>query len=231
MAVLGIVGDLHEPFTHPMYLDFIQDTFAEWGVEQVHFAGDVADAHAISDWDSDPSGLSAGDEFLRCAERIVEWHDTFPRATVSIGNHDERQFRKARKNGIPDDYLKPYAELWRTPTWTWEFSFRTDGVLLEHGTGSSGKDAAINRAVAKRTSLAMGHVHTYAGVKWHSNDTSRIFGLNVGCGIDCRSYAAAYGRDFPIRPVLGCGIVIDGEYAYFEPMPCGVGQPYHRSRK
>ena len=105
-----------------------------------------------------------------------------------------------------------------------------DEVLYEHGTGSSGKDAAMNLAIQKRISTVIGHVHSYAGVKWHSNPKSRIFGLNAGCGIDCKQYAFHYSKAFPVRPVLGCGIVFNGDYAAFVPMPCGRGEKYHRSR-
>lgn len=227
---IGIVGDLHTPFTHPMYLRFCQDIFEAWDIKKVHFAGDIVDAHALSFWEHDPNGLSAESEAEQAAVAVDKWHETFPRATVCIGNHDERQFRKARQAGIPDRFIRSYAAVWRTPTWKWDFNFVHDAVLYEHGTGTSGKDAALNRAMQKRTSLVMGHVHSYAGVKWHSNEFDRIFGLNVGCGIDCRSYAFDYGKAFPIRPVLGCGIVIDGVYAYFEPMRCGLKEKYHRDR-
>jgi len=161
---------------------------------------------------------------------VSRWHRAFPDATVCVGNHDCRHYRSARKAGIPDRYLRDYAEIWRTKRWRWAEAFRHDGVLYEHGTGSTGKDAALNRAMQKRCSLVMGHVHSWAGVKWHANEFDRIFGLNAGCGIDLKAYAFEYGRPFPIRPVLGCGIVIDGEAAHFQAMPCGRGQPYHRSR-
>ena len=105
-----------------------------------------------------------------------------------------------------------------------------DGVLYEHGTGSSGKDAAFNRAVAQRCSVVMGHIHSFAGVKYHANPFSRIFGLNVGCGLDIRLYAFEYAKMTVHRPVLGCGIVVDGDVGLFVPMPCSKGEKYHRGR-
>lgn len=224
---IGIVGDVHEPFTHPMYRRFVQDVFTQWRVNHVHFIGDIVDLHALSFWEHDPNGMSAEGESAEAARGVEAWRETFPRATVSIGNHDERQYRKARKAGIPDRFIRDYRDVWNTPKWDWQFSHTFDGVLYEHGTGTSGKDAAFNRAHQKRCSLVMGHVHSYPGVKWHANEFNRIFGMNVGCGVDNDAYAMAYGKAFPIRPVLGCGVVIDG-YPYFEPMPCGVGEAYHR---
>lgn len=227
---VGIIGDLHAPFVHPMYLRFIKDTFAAWRVDRVHFVGDVVDLHALSFWDHDPNGMSAEDEARSAAKNVKQWHRSFPDATICIGNHDERHYRVARKNGLPDRYLRSYADVWETPSWNWRFEHVIDGVLYEHGTATSGKDAALNLAIQKRTSVCIGHVHSYGGVKWHANYRNLVFGLNAGCGIDCRAYAFAYGKAFPVRPTLGCGIVIDGFYAVFHPMSCGRGERYHRSK-
>ena len=227
---VGSVGDPHCPFTHPMYRRFCADTFQKNKVDRVHIAGDIVDLHALSFWDHDPNGMSASCE-QKSAQRIVrKWYKLWPDATVSIGNHDSRNFRVARKAGLPDSYLKGYREVWDTPKWKWDFEFKIDGVLYTHGTGVSGKDAALNLAIQRRMSVVIGHIHSWAGVKWHANTDNVIFGMNCGCGIDCKAYAFAYGKDFPVRPILGCGIVIDGEQAIFVRMPCDRGDKYHRSR-
>ena len=227
---IGVIGDLHAPFIHPMYRRFCLDTFSKWRIDHIHFAGDIVDCHAISFWEHNPNGRSAEDEAQQAAEDVRRWRRSFNTASVSIGNHDERQFRLARKHGLPDRFLRNYADVWQTPDWDWRTTHKFDGVLYEHGTGTTGKDAALNRAMQKRCSVVIGHVHSWAGVKWHANEFNTIFGLNAGCGIDCREYAFDYGKAFPIRPVLGCGIVIDGNQALFIPMPCGKRDRYHRSR-
>ncbi len=79
---------------------------------------------------------------------------------------------------------------------------------------------ATTNAVAEGTSVVQGHHHTAAGVEYISNSRGRLFGLQVGTGIDVDSLHFEYGRRFgPNRCVLGCGIVIDGHTAMFEPMP------------
>jgi hypothetical protein len=226
----GIVGDLHFPFVHPMYLRFCQDVFAAWRVDKVHLIGDINDGHGLSFHEHDANGMSAEDEAAAADLHIQKWHRTFPKATVSIGNHDERYWRVAAKAGMPKRYLKPYKEAFKTPSWDWQLEHEFDGVIYTHGTGNSGKDAAINLAIQRRRSTVIGHIHSFPGVKWHANADSRIFGMNVGCGIDCGAYAFAYSKNFPVRPFLGCGIVLDGELAYFEPMPCGAGDRYNRSK-
>jgi hypothetical protein len=45
-----------------------------------------------------------------------------------------------------------------------------------------------------------------------------VFGLAVGCGIDMRRLQFLYSKPFPRKPILGCGVVIDGTRAFFEPM-------------
>lgn len=217
---IGIIGDIHAPFTHKGYRRFVDKAFTSWKVSHVHFIGDVVDAHALSKHEHDPNGESAEAEARQAARAVAAWYRDYPEATVSIGNHDERHYRAARRAGIPDRYIRSYAEVWDTPRWDWQPSHTFDGVLYEHGTGTTGKDAALNRAVQKRQSLVMGHVHTYPGSKYHASDNGTIFGLNVGCGIDASAYAFAYARPFPTVPVLGCGVVVDGVDAFFLPMPC-----------
>jgi len=226
---IGIISDLHEPFTHPMYSRFVQDIFEAWSIDKFHFIGDILDNHALSFWEHHRDVLSAEAEAEIAEKAVHRWYKLFPKATVDIGNHDARPDRVASKAGLPSRYMKDYKELWNTPGWDWQFSHRFDDVLYEHGTGTSGKDGAINRAIQKRTSLVMGHCHAFAGIKFHANDTSRIFGMNVGCGVDHSTYAVEYGKNYVTRGVLGCAVVIDGT-PYFEPMPCGPKEKY-RKRK
>ena len=226
---VGVVGDLHEPFTHPMYMQFCEDMFAKWRVDHVHFIGDIVDNHAISYHETDPDGLSGGEEMDFARANTVRWHDLFPGATVSIGNHDALHHRKARSEGIPRAFMRTYEDVWRTPSWDWKFHHYMDGIRFQHGTGSSGRDAAMSQALQRRVSVVQGHTHSWAGAKWHTNDDSRIFGFNVGCGIDIDTYAMEYGKDFPNRPVLGCG-VIDSGVPFFLPMFCGPREPYHRNK-
>lgn len=230
MANLGIVGDLHEPFTHPMYRRFVYDTFSYFRVDRVHFTGDVSDGHALSYHEHNPNGLSAGDEYEITKAKVAGWYKTWPNSSVSIGNHDELLYRKARTYGLPEKMLKSYSQIWETPRWDWDFEHRVDGNLLTHGTGTSGKNGAINFAIQRRCSVASGHLHSWSGIQYHANSDSIIFGMSVGCGIDPRAYAFEYGKNFVVRPVLSCAVILDGVQPIIVAMPCGKGQKYHRSR-
>jgi len=88
--------------------------------------------------------------------------------------------------------------------------------------------SAANCVAKLLMSVVLGHNHTAGGVKWFVNPHRRIFGMDVGCGIDDTSMAFAYGRHMKQRSVLSAGVVLDG-IPYHEIMPCGPGEPYHRS--
>lgn len=227
---VGIISDLHLPWSHPCFMGFCTDVFQQWRVNHIVFIGDVVDAHAISQWSHSPDGMSAGDEYEKALAYVADWRRQFPKAVVTIGNHCSRHLRLAHKSGMPAAYLRSYADLWETPKWDWCLEKKIDGITYLHGSGTSGKNAALNLAIQRRTSIVQGHVHSWAGVAYHANADDIIFGMNVGCGVDVSAYSFEYQRDFPVRPILGCAVVIDGEHPVFVRMPCGVKERYHRDR-
>lgn len=77
--------------------------------------------------------------------------------------------------------------------------------------------AALTQAKDNFRSTVVGHFHSQAGVRWWANPEFRVFGLSVGCGIDVRRLQFEYGRRFTAKPILGCGVVLDGHRAFFEP--------------
>ena len=84
--------------------------------------------------------------------------------------------------------------------WKWAYNHEIDNVMYIHGTGSSGAQGAINRARDNRQSTVIGHIHSFGGVSYSASDRDIIFGMNVGCGIDVRSYAMAYGKVYAKKP-------------------------------
>ena len=53
--------------------------------------------------------------------------------------------------------------------------------------------------------------------------------MDTGCGIDANHPAMNYGRNMLSKPILSAGVVLDG-IPYHEPMPCGRGEAFHRSK-
>lgn len=217
MSTVLHIGDLHLPFTHPKYLNFCRKVYRDWGCTKVVFAGDIFDHHAISYHETDPDGYSAGNELKNARKMLKPWVKAFPKAHVTIGNHDALPKRKAMTYGIPSDMIKELAEIYDTPKWKWVLDVKIDDVLYLHGKGT-GKNAALDTAMKERMSIAQGHSHSWAGCQFTTSTKDRLFGLNSGCGIDIDKYAFAYSKNFSVRPVLGCGIVIDGVQPVFIPM-------------
>ena len=214
-----IIGDTHIPFEHGHYLGFCKKVRDTYKCDVVIHIGDEVDNHAISFHDTDPDGWSAQHEMENAIARLSLWYREFPEVDVRVGNHSALPFRKAYGYGIPRRMIKPYHELWQAPEgWTWHQSIEKDGVWYQHG-DRGGKTPALNVAIEMGRPVVLGHHHTAAGVWWHRTHTSQIFGMNVGCGIDQYSYAMAYSKMNTKRPILGCGVVMDGGHnAMFVPM-------------
>lgn len=215
-----VIGDPHEPFTKEGYLEFCRKIQEEYDCGTVIHIGDAVDNHAVSYYEKDPEGMSAGDEFNLAIERMKRWYYTFPNVKVCIGNHDALPFRKAFSAGLPKTWLKTYQELLQSPpTWEWDFVHQVNGVIYQHGTGLSGEMAAINAARENRQSTVIGHLHTVMNTRFLASYKDLIFGVTVGCGIDHEKYAFAYGKQNTRKPVVACAVILDGKLPINIPMP------------
>lgn len=223
---VGVFGDIHAPFNHPNFLQFLKDTFAKYNVDQIVCMGDLVDHHAISRHQTEPCAKGAYDELDMSIAEVEKYVQAFPSLRMCRGNHDDIPSRQAATVGIGERYLKSFSELLNLPeTWVIEDEFILDGVLYKHGVNCTGKDGAINAAIQERMSTVIGHAHAFAGCKYSANKRDIIFGMNVGCGIDIDAYAFAYGKYDKNRPILGCGIVHNSREATFVPM----GAEYFRN--
>lgn len=224
-----IIPDLHLPNARNGALQFCQDLYEQWDCNKVIFIGDIVDWHSISFHDKHPECPGPTDEYKLAKDQVQKWYSAFPKATICIGNHDERVIRLAEKAAIPAAFLKDYNEMWETPKWSWVFDTVIDDVFYYHGTGQGGKYPSCNAVTKLLMSVVMGHNHTAFGIKWQANPIRRIFSMDVGCLIDDKKMAFSYGRHMKQRSVLGAGVVIDG-IPYLEPMLMGKGEKYHDSK-
>ena len=216
-----VIGDPHMPFTKEGYLEFCREVQEKYNCGTVINIGDEVDNHYISFHTSDPDGLSGNQEADAAQEMLNQWFKVFPETKVCIGNHTALPFRRAYEMGIPSRFIKPYNDIWNAPKgWQWNTHWELYGVLYTHGTGMSGPKAAITKAVNMRQSVVMGHIHTEAGVLYNASNKDLLFGLQVGCGIDDKTYAMAYAKDFTKKSIIGCGVVLNkGTLPIFIPMP------------
>ena len=220
---VGIIGDTHEPFCHPDYINFCYETFKRFGCTEIIHIGDECDNAALSFHQSELEMPNAINEAEQAQRAMEEWYRTFSTVKICVGNHSALPFRQATTAGIPKRYLKTYEEIWNAPKgWEWKMDWEIDNVLYTHGTGSSGISGARNRAIANRQSTVIGHSHSFGGVSYMASRNDIIYGLNVGCGIDVDHIAFSYGKHFPKKPTLGCGVVLDsGRIGLFIPMDLG----------
>ena len=217
---IGVIADTHIPFELSNYLDFCLQIFKRCKCGTFVHIGDLVDNHAISYYEHDPNGKSPLDEMKEADKHLKKWFKAFPKLYLCRGNHDRLVDRKNRTSGLPDRCFKPFREIWNLPKgWQDEFSFEIDGVRYTHGTGLRGENAHTKAATQNRQSTVIGHTHHTGAINYLVSEKDRIFGMNVGCGIDRRTYAFKYGRDFTKKPVIGCGVVTDkGKYCQFFPM-------------
>ena len=202
-----IIGDIHAPFTLGEYLEFCKDTYAAYNCNQTIFIGDIIDNHYPSYHEVDPNGMGGGEELELAIEQIQMWYKAFPKADVTIGNHDRMIMRKAFSSAIPKEWIKSYNEVLGVD-WNWVDRIVYDNVQYIHGEAGT----ARTKCRADLMSTVQGHLHTQAYTEWYVGANFKVFGMQVGCGIDHDSYAMAYAKRGK-KPAIGCGVVIGGHTA------------------
>jgi predicted phosphodiesterase len=217
MSRVLVIGDLHCPAVHPQYLDFVRDVKRKYRTDTTVFIGDVVDHASISFHKKNPEHPAAMDEFKQATESLQKWITAFPKAIITVGNHDERVARLAADAGIPGHYLQEYSTIYRTKNWSWVQSCELDSVYYYHGVGAGSMYPAIHAAKMRLQSVVMGHYHSVAGINWVVGPTSRVFGMNVGSGVDRFHPAMQYGSAYLKKPIVSCAVVING-HPYLELM-------------
>jgi metallophosphoesterase superfamily enzyme len=200
-----VIGDLHTPFDLDEYFDFCVEQYKKYNCNQVIFIGDIIDSHYSSYHEQNPDGMSAGDELELSIKRLKRWYKAFPEATVIIGNHDRIVSRKAVTAGLSSRWIRDFNEVLEVPNWNFVEEFEQDNVVYVHGDGGG---TARTRVKNEMQSTVQGHIHTQAYVEWNVGANYKVFGMQVGCGIDRKAYAMAYAKGFK-KPVISCGVVLD----------------------
>lgn len=202
-----IIGDLHAPFIREGYLEWCREQQEKWNCGTVICIGDICDQHAISYHESDPDGMSAGQELDATTESLAKVFVMFPNVQSLLGNHDLLVARKARTVGLSQRHVRTIGEIYGAPsTWTFHHELEINGVLYTHG-GIGGKADRICQQ--SRRSTVQGHFHMESYVHHYVSDRDAIWGMQVGAGQDDKAYAFAYGKPFPRKSAIGAGLVLD----------------------
>ena len=200
-----VVGDIHEPFCYDGYREHCYNTYYKYNCNQVVFIGDLIDLHYSSFHTADPDGFGAGMELERAIQKIKLWYEIFPKAKVCIGNHDAIVRRKAFESGISKKWVRDFDEVLNVPNWEFREVHKIANVIYTHGTGTSGRNASVNKSLQFGDNTVQGHIHTESSVIWEGKN----WGMQVGCGVDRESYAMAYAKFFPKTYKISCGVVLD----------------------
>lgn len=229
MSRVLTIGDTHCPGMLDSYVPFLQRVRDKYKCNRVVHIGDLVDWNSISYHEKNPGLPSPQQERDDAQKQVDRLAKAFPKVDWLIGNHDELPARKCVSAMIPPDMLKDYREQWSLPK-TWRVHERfakleIDGNLYCHGdAGAGGKYPHINQAAANFQSTILGHFHSVAGVEWMANERMCVFGMSVGCGIDHHLEQFKYGKRYARKPVVSCGVVIDGD-------PIVVRMPLEKRRK
>jgi len=220
MARVLIISDTHCPGMRRGYVDFLKRIADNYSVTRIVHIGDLVDWNSISFHEKHPSLSNAFAEFQKARKQVATLTRAFPKCDWLIGNHDALSQRQAATVGLPAELLRSYDDIWELD---WKVHPRftkliIDGTVYSHGdSGKGGQDAALKQAKDNFRSTVIGHFHAQAGARWWANPEFRVFGLSVGCGVDVNKLQFEYGKKFSARPVMGCGVVLNGKRAIFEP--------------
>jgi hypothetical protein len=206
-----IISDTHIPYHHKDLIPFLKDLKQIIKPDRVIHIGDELDKHAMSFHDSDPDLPSAGDELKISLPIIKELETIFPVVDLLDSNHGSLVYRRSLKYGIPKAYLKHYNDFLNVGKgWQWH-----DDLTIKTPTGPvyfcHGKVADVLKlAQSMGMSCVQGHYHSSFNLKYYGNSLGLYFGLQVGCLIDKDSLAFRYNKTQRARPLIGCGVIIDG---------------------
>lgn len=214
-----VLPDLHTPFMRKGALEFLTSIRDKYCCNEIVCVGDESDWSASSYHESDPDGMSAGDEVVAMAKQLAEVALAFPNMKVCYGNHSEIPKRKIKTAGLPSVVGRPLKEVYLAlgvPCEGWEFRdhFDIDGVKYCHGTNRKAKA----RMLQDGCSVIQGHYHSESYIQWHVNKHQRNFAMQIGALVDDDSYAMSYGKHFA-KSIACCGVVLEnGELPIIEMM-------------
>ena len=223
MSTILVMPDLQIPFHHKRALSFLIEVRDKFKPDIVVNVGDEVDNCALSRYPKDPNGESAGTELKTTRTVLKRFYDEFPTVCLCESNHRQRLYKRAYEAGIPTEYLADVHEYLQAPNgWQWQDQWEFDGIVFEHGdranSSLSGGDKLVD---ANHKSTVYGHHSGRAGISYRKLAGKMLFSMNVGCLVDETGYGMNYLKMSRTKPVLSCGVILDG-------VPMLI--PYHKSK-
>lgn len=218
-AAILVISDSHFPYNHPDIIAFLKALKEKHKFDRVVHIGDEVDFHAISFHDHDPDLMSPGDELKTCINRLKPLYELFPKVDVLESNHGSLVYRKGKAFGLPRHVLKSYREVLEAPKgWNWHFELiikASNGMPIYFHHGKSGNGLKLSQAMGM--SVVQGHFHESMSIQYWANPLGLYWSMQVGCLIDKSTMAFEYCKNNLKRPLIGCGVILNG-HPKLEPM-------------
>jgi metallophosphoesterase superfamily enzyme len=223
MTTVMAIGDTQFPFTHQDVIAFLTAVYKKYKPNHVVQIGDLFDQYFANAWGKTTAAKDTEEEFRLALEVLhEEFLPIFGKTKVSIiiGNHDERLHKRADEAGIHSMFVKSLRDIYQLPSSIYlGYELVIDGVTYLHGHQTKCTADTADKILTdeNETPVVYGHFHSKAGIRYLANKRRLVWGFNLGCLIDRYAYAFQYGRAYKDKPILGCGIIIDG-LPFFVPM-------------
>jgi hypothetical protein len=207
------ISDTHVPYHHRDTIKFLKAIKNEYPLDRVIHMGDELDYHSISFHDKDPELFSASMELEKSIGYMEEFYDLFPIVDVMESNHGSLVYRKQKFHGLPRTVFKDYSEILNAPKgWKWHRDLviklsNGQDCYFCHGMSANSMKASQDMSM----NVVQGHYHNKFNIQYWSNPNNLFWGMHVGCMIDDTSLAFAYNKNIIKRPIIGHGIIINGQ--------------------
>lgn len=90
---VAVLSDVHYPYEDAQAIRLVMAYLKDYQPDMIIFNGDILDCYSISRYDKNPArNLDFNQEVEYARDKLEEWVDTFPYATIKMleGNHEER---------------------------------------------------------------------------------------------------------------------------------------------
>jgi hypothetical protein len=207
-----IISDQHMPYHHQDMFKFLTAMKKKYKPTRIINIGDEVDGHGISFHGSDPDLMSPGDELIAAQKGCKKLEKIFPTMDLVDSNHGSLLYRRGKAGGIPRHMLKSYRDVLQVGAgWNWYPEIVVEykdfaPVIFKHQFSAN----TLKNAEQMGCSTVQGHFHSKLEVQYTSSPLSLHYGMTVGCLIDKDSLAFEYNKLQTKRPILGCGVIIDG---------------------
>lgn len=207
-----VISDLHAPYNDPDALEFLQTLKDRYDFTRIISVGDEQDISQASFHDSNVDMLSAGHELIEAQKVLQELEKMFPRMDIMSSNHGDLYYRRAKHHGIPLHVIKSYNDVLGVGDgWQWHSDLivrlpTDEDVYFCHGKSQNGLKLSQNMSM----NCVQGHYHNSFNIQYWSSPRALYWSMQVGCLIDDKSLAMSYNKLTVNRPILGCGVIIDG---------------------